>query len=117
MLFFQNNILTKGSSATIEELISHEVGKHNMMGQRDVVDPETNLGIYPQYPDLGSNQLGKTYPTKSNTLEILNKSVDRAYISYNSALENLNQTISSGRNIAQTALAHVGESAINIPGK
>jgi hypothetical protein len=108
--FFKNNYLTKGINASIEELISHELGKHNMEGQFDSPDPKNpEASIYPDYPDLGANSLGKVYPTHINTINIINHAVDRGYIKRNQTNENLKNVQDEGRKIAKDALKEIGK--------
>ncbi len=74
--FWAQNTLNN-TNPSIEELIAHDAGFHNMAGEHHNLDANGNA-IYPNsgVATLESKEKGMIYPIHSNTLKIINHSVE-----------------------------------------
>lgn len=71
-----NPAFNKGLSA--EDVVTHEVGIHNMAGQQHTLDANGDA-VYPS-SGLESNQPGSIYPKQEDTKQIINENAQRGRV-------------------------------------
>jgi RHS repeat-associated protein len=107
--FFKESSLEK-ANPTIEELIAHETGYHNMMSSVHANDPNTKKAIYPnnQTPSLESKSKGMIYPVRANTLKIINSAVDKGGAHRNTIFTDLQKLQNEVRSAIKEDLKKIG---------